>query len=221
MKSIKVKTVLLVSISLLLSCSIWEEEELPYPCIDGSCDAEFWIDSQVSPGVYQDDNKYWHVKCCGHGYFTLVGELDQLHPRYVLNKTPLVETHYDSDYWIVLDSFSFKIPIYSVLSWFTDGSYKNPIAVGNIVINFTDPNRLHSPLNIAGYQINNRRFCWECPYAITLLGTYSRYTYDPRQTFILDRRMVGDTLKVMAKSTFNTDLGKRVVVEKEFNIIID
>ena len=46
------------------------------------------------------------------------------------------------------------------------------------------------PLNIAGYQIQ-KNFCWECPYAETLLGTYSKYNYNPRQQIFIDNEMVG------------------------------
>jgi hypothetical protein len=220
MKGLTSILVFIFLVGLLLSCDFEKESVPPYPCIDGNCDAEFMIDPLVSPGVFQDSNQYWHIKFWGPKYFTIMGRLDELDPKYVLNKIPLIETHYDSDYWIVFNSISFKIPIYSVLSWFTDKSYKTPISVGNLVINLTDLAKLQSPLNIAGYQIN-KNFCWDCPYAWRLLGSYSKYTYNPRQQFFLDKDMVGDTLKVMVKSTFNTDVGTNVVVEKEFNIVID
>jgi hypothetical protein len=220
MKLIRISLALFLGISSLLSCSMVDEDLEPYPCIDGKCDADFIIDPNVSPGVYQDSNDYWHIKFWGPKYFTIAGRLDELDPKYVLNKVPLVATHYDSDYWIVFNSISFKIPIYSVLSWFTDKSYKNPISVGNLVVNLTDLAKLQAPLNIAGYQIN-KNFCWDCPYAVTLLGTFSKYNYNPRQQFFLDKEMVGDTLKVMVNTTFNTDVGRSESIEKEFNIIIE
>ena len=71
-----------------------------------------------------------------------------------------------------------------------------------------------------GYQIQ-KNFCWECPYAETLLGTYSKYNYNPKQQIFMDNEMVGDTLKVMTKTTFNNDVGFSETVENEFNIIID
>ena len=37
----------------------------------------------------------------------------------------------------------------------------------------------------------------------------------------MDNEMVGDTLKVMTKTTFNNDVGFSETVENEFNIIID
>ena len=46
------------------------------------------------------------------------------------------------------------------------------------------------------------------------LGTYSRYTYEPRQQIFFDKAMVGDTAKVFIKTTFNTDLGPTQEIEK-------
>ena len=53
-----------------------------------------------------------------------------------------------------------------------------------------------------------------------MLGTRSKYTYNPRQQFYLDNEMVGDTLQVFMKTIFNTDLGNREEVENNFKIII-
>jgi hypothetical protein len=205
--------------SFLLACS---KEELPnpYPCLDGNCDVEFKIDPVVSPGVYQDANSYWHIKYWGPKYFTIKGKLDELNPQYVINKVPLIETQYDSDYWVVFDTIHYKVPIYSVLSWFTDQNYNTPLPVGNLEYSLTDIAQLQPPLNIAGYQIQ-KNFCWTCPYAKTLLGTYSKYNYTPRQQFFLDQDMVGDTLKVMTKTLFNNDVGERVIRETEFKIIVE
>jgi len=213
------KLILAVGVSSLLACSPGELPT-PYPCLDGKCDAIFKIDPLVSPGVYQDVNSYWHIEYWGPQYFTIMGELDELNPQYVVNNIPLVETQYDSDYWIAFGALSFKIPIYSVLSWFSDKNYNNPIPIGNLEYTLTDLAKIQPPLNIAGYQIQ-KNFCWECPYAQSALGTYSKYTYNPRQQFFLDKHMVGDTLNVMVKTTFNKDMGEIIVVEKQFKIIID
>jgi hypothetical protein len=53
------------------------------------------------------------------------------------------------------------------------------------------------------------------------LGSYTRYSYSTKQQFFLDQYMVGDTLRIMVKATFNTDLGPREVVEKKFDIIVE
>ena len=128
-------------------------------------------------------------------------------------------TEYDSDYWVAFDTIHFTVPTYSVLSWFTGGGYNNPVPVGNLEYTLTDLAQIQPPLNIAGYQIQ-KNFCWECPYAITLLGTNSRYNYNPRQQFYLDNTMVGDTLKIFTKTTYNIDVGENVVTEEIFNIIV-
>ena len=206
-------------ISFFWACSP-EELIKPYPCIDGSCGAVFEIDTLVSPNTYQDANGYWHIEYYGLNYFTIKGKLDLLDPEYVINGVPLIETSFDSDYWIAIDSIRFTLPIYSVLSWFTNGDYNNPINIGDITYTLNDLSQNHPPLNIVGYQIQ-KNFCWECPYAETLLGTYSKYNYNPKQQIFLDNEMVGDTLKVMTKTIFNNDIGFSEIIENEFNIIID
>tara|TARA_B100000287_G_scaffold259209_1_gene243756 strand:+ start:72 stop:719 length:648 start_codon:yes stop_codon:yes gene_type:complete len=202
---------------LLASCS--KEEIAPYPCLDGDCNSRFYIDELVQPNAYQDANGYWHIEFYGPKYFTIRGELDELADHYVINNVPLIMTEYDSDYWIAFDSITFTVPTYSVLSWFTGGGYNNPVPVGNLEYTLTDLAQIQPPLNIAGYQIQ-KNFCWECPYAVTLLGTNSRYNYNPRQQFYLDNTMVGDTLKIFTKTTYNIDMGERVVTEEMFNIIV-
>ena len=204
---------------LLASCS--KEDILnPYPCIDGDCNAYFYIDEQVQPNAYQDNNGYWHIEFRGPKYFTIRGELDELNNHYVINGVPLIEVGYDSDYWVAFDTIKFTVPTYSFLGWFTGGGFNNPVPVGNLEYTLTDLAQVQPPLNIAGYQIQ-KNFCWECPYAPTLLGTYSKYNYNPRQQFYLDNEMVGDTLKIFTKTIFNNDIGERIEIEKMFNIIID
>jgi hypothetical protein len=187
-------------------------------CLDGSCDAEFFIDEQVQPNAYQDNNGYWHIEYYGPKYFTIRGELDEM--EFEVNNVPLVETQYDSDYWIAFDSITFTVPTWSVLSWFTGGGFNNPVPVGDLTYTLTDLAQVQPPLNIAGYQIQ-KNFCWECPYAETLLGSKSKYNYSPRQQFFLDNRMVGDTLQVFVKAIFNTDVGPRESVEQNFKIIVE
>ena len=57
---------------LLASCS--KEEISPYPCLDGDCNALFFIDEQVQPNAYEDANGYWHIEFYGPKYFTIRGE---------------------------------------------------------------------------------------------------------------------------------------------------
>jgi hypothetical protein len=211
------KLIIILTVSFFWACS--PEEIIRDVCIDGDCNAQFYIDELVQPNAYQDENGYWHIEFYGPKYFTIRGELDELSTA-IVNGVPLVETMYDSDYWVAFDSINFTVPTWSVLSWFTGGGYNNPVPVGNLQYTLTDIARIQPPLNIAGYQIQ-KNFCFECPYAETLLGSKSKYTYNPRQQFYLNNEMVGDTLQVFMKSTFNTDVGNREIIEDSFKIIVN
>jgi hypothetical protein len=203
------KLIYITLISFFWACSP-EELISPYPCLDGDCNAYFEIDSLVSPGVYQDINGYFHIEHQGYNYFTIQGQLDELHPDYVINEVPLVETVYDSNYWVWIDSITFTVPLYSVLGYFTGGGYLNPIPVGNLTYTIEDMAQNFPPLNIAGYSYNpNSNF--------EDLGTYSKYNYTPRQQIFFDNEMIGDTATVFVKAIFNND----IEIEKEFNIIFE
>ena len=211
---------ILFIITILTACGRDDFLDKPYPCLDGKCETYYYLDPKLQPDTYQDSNGYWHIEFIGVRYFTIVGKLAELDPHYVINGVPLIETAYDSDYWIAFGSISFKVPIYSILSWFTNGDFNNLIPIGNLEYTLTDIAQLQPPLNVVGYQIQ-KNFCWECPYASTLIGTYSKYSYEPRKMVFLDEPMSGDTLKIIIETTFNSDIGYRVVKEDIFNIIVD
>ena len=213
------KLIIFSLVSLFWACSP-EELISPYPCLSGDCEAFFEIDPLVSPGVYQDNNGYWHIEHQGYNYFTIKGKLDELNPHYIINGVPLIETTFDSNYWIWIQNFQFTVPLYNVLSYFTSGEYQTPIPVGNLTYTIEDMAQNHPPLNIVGYQIQKNQ-CLDCPYSETLLGTYSKYTYEPKQQIFFNNEMVGDTLKIMTKTIFNNDIGPREIVENEFNIIVE
>ena len=203
------KIIYITLISFFWACSP-EELISPYPCLSGNCESFFEIDPLVSPGVYQDTNGYFHIEHQGYNYFTIKGQLDELHPDYVVNGVPLVETLFDSDYWIWIDGITFTVPLYSVLGYFTGGGFVNPIPIGNLTYTIEDMANNHPPLNIAGYSYNPNS-------DVQSLGTYSKYTYEPQQQIFFDNEMVGDTAKVFIKTTFNDD----IKVEKEFKIIFE
>ena len=196
-------------ISFLWACS---PEELinDYPCIEGDCNVEFTIDPLVPPGVYQDINNYWHISHQGIQYFTIKGNTSELHPDYVVNGVPLIETIFDSDYWVWINGITFTVPLYSVLGYFTDSNFNNPIPIGNLTYTIEDMANNHPPLNIAGYSYNPNS-------DINSLGTYSKYNYTPQQQIFFDNQMVGDTAKVFIKTIFPNN----IEVEKEFKIIFE
>lgn len=209
---------LFIYIGLVISLLACSKEEItsPYPCLGGDCNTFFEIDPLVSPGVYEDDNGYWHIEHQGYNYFTIKGNTSELHPDYVVNDVPLIETIFDSNYWVWIDSITFTVPLYSVLSYFTDGNFNNPIPIDNLTYTIEDMANIHPPLNIVGYSINPNQ-CFDCPYSETLIGTYSKYNYTPQQQIFFDNEMVGDTATVFIKTVFNSE----IEIEKEFNIIFE
>ena len=82
------KAIYIFFLFIFFSCSTEEETSICYPL--EQCSAQFWIDPLVSPGVYEDENGYWHIEHQGYNYFTIKGELDELHPDYVINDVPLI-----------------------------------------------------------------------------------------------------------------------------------
>ena len=212
------KNIWLILILLFLGCK--EEKYYPYPCKDGMCNIDFWIDPVVSPNTYEDQNGYHHITYWGPNYFTVKGELDQLNDEYVVNNVPLVDTIFDSNYWIWIDNLTFTVPVYSVFSWFSDSTFNNPIPVGNITYTLDEILSQQPPLNISGYQIHSTTDL-DKPYSSTLFDTHSTYTYRPQHSFYLDENMVGDSLKVFIKVIYNSDIGERVEMEQILDMVID
>ena len=73
-------------------------------------------------------------------------------------------------------------------------------SIGNLIENG------HPPYNIAGYQIPDG-FCPTCPNAESIIGSHSKYTYEPTQNIFLDDEMVGDTINVFIQVDYNTTNG--------------
>ena len=96
--------------------------------------------------------------------------------------------------------------MYSYLGWFNDNTLNTPIPFGSYTYTINDLIDLHPPTNIAGYQIP-KHFCIECPYAETIIGSHSKYNYKPKQNFMLDDEMIGDTINVFIETVFNTEGG--------------
>jgi hypothetical protein len=106
------------------------------------------------------------------------------------------------------------------MSWFSDRQFEVPFPVGSRTYTLKEISQLHPPLNIAGYQIP-KRMCWDCPYTPTLLGTYSKYNYAPRQQFFLDNEMIGDTAQLFIRVLFNNDSGFRITKDTTINVIFE
>ena len=211
------RLLLILSILFLASCSKEEILLNSYPCLDGDCNSFFEIDQLVSPGAYEDENGYWHIEHQGYNYFTIKGQLSEAELAEV-NGVPLVETIFDSNYWVWINGITFTVPLYSVLGYFTGGGYNNPIPVGNLTYTIEEMAQTHPPLNIVGYQINPNQ-CLDCPYSPTLIGTRSKYNYTPQQQIFFDNQMKGDTAKIMIEARFGEMSDE--IIETEFNIIFN
>ncbi len=207
-------------ISLLTSCSR-EGVISSTTCIGGDCNAEFVINPLSQPNSYLDERGYWHIFHEGINYFTIDGFLDDVEEEYKINGVSIIETGYDSDYWVWINNFQFTVPLYSFLGYFTGGGFNNPIPVGNVTYTIEDMAGVHPPLNIVGYQIT-KNMCLDCPYSPTLLGTYSKYTNRPKQNVFYDDEMVGDTINVFIKTKWAGEWDDaKVIKDYQLKIILD
>ena len=201
------KTILLflgLILSLIFAPSCTKQSPYYSPC-DGDCDAIYTIVYQ-NREIFPNGNGYYEVKWDGLNYFQVKGQLTLLREQYIINDVPLVEANFDSDYWVVFDSIMFQTPMYSYLGWFNNNSLNTPIPFGTYTYTMTDLIDLHPPLNIVGYQVP-RHFCIDCPYAPTIVGTHSKYNYNPTQNIMLDDEMIGDTINLFVETVFNTEGG--------------
>ena len=105
---------------LIISCDISNKEGSQNlmietsPCLNEPCESSFEVSKEVTPDHYIDENGYNHIQFWGPKYFTVRGNLSELSKKYVINGVPLVETVFDSDYWIWLDNLTFVLPVYSI-----------------------------------------------------------------------------------------------------------
>jgi hypothetical protein len=201
-----------------ISCK--EEVIDPPSCPDGCFTNHEIVYKNSAINISSDG--FYRIKWDGLNYFQVKGYLSSLDPEYVINGVPLIETRYDSDYWILIDTIRFTTPQYSYLGWFNDDNFNNPIPIGNYSYSMVDLVENHEPLNIAGYQLT-KNFCFDCPYAQTLIGSHSKYTYEPSQNIFLDNEMIGDTVNLFVETVFNTETysGEQVIINDNFKIIIE
>ena len=195
---------ILVVIAILLAPSCTKETINQTPC-NGDCETLYTV-IYKNQLINQNSNGYYEIEWDGLNYFQIEGFLSELNNQYVINGVPLIEANFDSDYWVVFDSIMFQTPMYSYLGWFNSNSLNSSIPFGNYTYTINDLISLHSPLNVVGYQVPNH-FCMECPYAPTLVGTYSKHTYNPTQNILLDNEMIGDTINIFIETIFNPEGG--------------
>ena len=206
---------LLLLLFILSSCT---KEELinPTPCI-GDCETLYRVLYKNQP--VSINNGYYEITWDDLDYFQIEGNLSTLNDQYVINDVPLIEANFDSDYWVIMDSIQYQTPMYSYLGWFNDQTLNTPISIGPHIYTMVDLANINPPLNIVGYQIP-KHFCFDCPYASSIVGTHSKYNYNPKQNIFLDNEMVGDTINIFIETIFNTDMGNNEIINDNLKIII-
>lgn len=192
-------------LSLIFAPSCTKQETIHQSVCNGNCDATHIV-VYKNQEILPNGNGDYEIEWNGLNYFQIKGLLTPLNDQYVINGVPLIETKYDSDYWVVFDSLQFQTPMFSYLGWFTDQGLNTPITIGPYVYTMNDLINLHPPYNIAGYQLP-KHWCTECPTAESNVGSYSKYNYEPTQNFLLDNEMVGDTINLFIETTFNIEQG--------------
>jgi hypothetical protein len=199
-----------------ISCEDLLKEE-KFPCLDGNCEATFVIDVTQNPGSYLDNDGMWHIKYSGLNYFRIKGNTDILKPEYVINGVPLMETGYDSNYFFILGNVTWKYPVYSFLGLFTNNNLTNPISIGFETYTMMQLVENYSISNLAGYEIT-KHFNFNTPYAQTLLQTYSKYNYQPRQQMVFFREMIGDEAEIYIRVIWGETEIKNYTLKVKFEI---
>lgn len=116
----------IITALVLFGCS--SDEDAQPACLNGSCNADFWIDTLGHLGTYQDNNGVWHVKHAGLNYFTVKGNLAKLDPHYVINGVPLVVTAFDSNFFFTPGNVIWTYPVYSYLGLWNSNQMNTPIS---------------------------------------------------------------------------------------------
>jgi hypothetical protein len=178
----------------------------PHPCPDKSCEAFFTIDTIQNKGSFKDNNGVWHIKHTGFNYFRILGETDTLVRDYVINGIPLIETGYDSNYFFIPGSVTWTYPVYSFLGLFTNNNLNTAIPVGTRTYSIVQLTDNYYIQNLAGYTIP-KKFRYEHKAAYTMLQTYSKYNYQPRQQMVFFKEMIGQEAEIYINVIWNYDYG--------------
>jgi len=226
------KTILIflgLILSLIFAPSCTKQETIHPTACNGNCDTYYTIiyeNQEIFPNV----NGHYEIEWNGLNYFQVRGTLTELNSEYCNSDgVPFIQANFDSDYWVVFDNLFFQTPQYSYLGWFNNNSLTTPIPIGSYTYTMNDLIDLHPPLNVVGYQIP-KHFCTDCPYAPTIIGTYSKYNYEPTQNILLDDEMIGDEINIFIETTFNTEGGPAIydpnnddpnlTIKKEIKVIV-
>lgn len=212
------KIVLTVCLFALFGC---DSESLTEPdvLLNKNEDVAFWIDTDVSPGSYLDAQGVWHVEYSGLNYFTIRGTIPTLHPQYVINRVPLIEVAFDSDYFYIPGIVSWRYAVYSYRGDFADRLLTTPIPVGFQTFTFPQLIKQYTVMNLAGYQIHkNPNVDVNHPAYYTYFATYSKYNYNPKQQMVFFPDFIGEKVTVFIRASLGE--GKKVI-SKEFKIIFE
>lgn len=209
----------LISLFFLYSCS--EETIKSEVCLNGDCQADFWIDLQGHPGTYKGTNGVWHIKHAGLNYFTVKGNVSSLESNYVINNVPLVITSFDSNFFYIPGNIIWTYPVYSYLGLWNSNQMNTPIPIGTKT--YTFPSLVNAKIatinNLAGYSIQPNTD-WYANQSVlqSYFATYSKYTYSPQQSMVFFPDFIGKDATLYIKVSFGE--GKRTI-EKELKIVFE
>ena len=212
-------TSLLICILFLFSCS--ENITKQEVCLNGNCQADFWIDTLGHPGTYLDNNGVWHIKHAGLNYFTIKGNLSPLDPHYVINNVPLVETSFDSNFFYIPGNIIWTYPVYSYQGLWNSNQMNTPIPIGTKT--YTFPALVNANIavinNLVGYSIQPH-LNWYGNQSVlqSYFATYSKYTYTPQQSMVFFRDFIGKEATIFIEVGFGEG---ESVVKKELKIVFE
>ncbi len=213
--------IILFFISLLFFYSCSEETLKSEVCLNGDCQADFWIDLQGHPGTYKDTNGIWHIKHVGLNYFTIKGNLSPLDPHYVINNVPLVETSFDSNFFYIPGNVIWTYPVYSYQGLWNSNQMNTPIPIGTQT--YTFPALVNANIavinNLAGYSIQPH-LNWYGNQSVlqSYFASYSKYTYTPQQSMVFFSDFIGKAATIYIEVGFGEG---ESVVKKELKIVFE
>ena len=189
----------------------------------GGCETELWIDNLTQPNAYTDDNGFTHIEYNGGSYFTVKMQVSEVDDEYSINGIPLIQTRWDSDYFVILENLQLAVSYYRPFGLWTQG-FAQPIANMHTTINLNDALGMYGMTNIVGYTLDDNT-CLECPYSDELFGVTTQVNSRDNTTqnsIYLNEGMVGDTLTIYTEAKFAYDnlYGREEIVKDSLRIIV-